>query len=198
MKPTLLRIPPAHFSASRWSGGVTNEIAIGPAGARYADRDFLWRVSSATVELEASDFTPLPDYLRFLATLEGTITLFHHGADPIFLSPGKVHRFDGGAPTRSQGACVDFNLMLRKDACRGELRYLRLAEGGRLRLTPSLDCGTRLPILVVYCAEGDGSLSIDGSAVSFVQGEAAMAEQAVPLLQCNGASAFLICEILER
>ena len=31
-----------------------------PQGALYADRDFLWRLSSATVDLDESDFTPSP------------------------------------------------------------------------------------------------------------------------------------------
>ena len=42
------------FQVSTWSGGKTIQIAISPEGAAYADRDFLWRVSSATVELDES------------------------------------------------------------------------------------------------------------------------------------------------
>ena len=42
----------ADYRSSRWSGGTTTELAIAPAGADYGARDFLWRVSSATVELE--------------------------------------------------------------------------------------------------------------------------------------------------
>ena len=34
---------------------------------------------------------------------------------------------DGGAATESQGRCRDFNLMLRKGLCRGELRPIRFA-----------------------------------------------------------------------
>ena len=41
----------------------------------YVDRDFLWRLSSATVEDAESDFTALPDYERLISTLEGTIEL---------------------------------------------------------------------------------------------------------------------------
>ena len=37
-----------------WSGGTTTQLAIAPEGAVYADRDFLWRLSSAKVELEHS------------------------------------------------------------------------------------------------------------------------------------------------
>ena len=47
------------FETSRWAGGITTQLAIGPAGAQYPNRDFLWRISSAQVELEHSVFTNL-------------------------------------------------------------------------------------------------------------------------------------------
>ena len=65
----------ADYVTTSWSGGTTTQLAIAPEGAVYADRDFLWRLSSATVELDHSDFTPLPDYNRFLSVLEGEIQL---------------------------------------------------------------------------------------------------------------------------
>ena len=43
------KLRPADYIVSVWSGGTTTQIAIAPEGARYAERDFLWRVSSATV-----------------------------------------------------------------------------------------------------------------------------------------------------
>ena len=63
------------YRVSRWSGGETREFLLFPDGASYAGRDFLWRVSSATVELAESDFTPLPDYRRFLTPLSGALRL---------------------------------------------------------------------------------------------------------------------------
>ena len=75
------------YVVSAWSGGTTTQLAIYPENAVYADRDFLWRVSSATVDLEDSDFTPLPDYDRLIATLEGEIVLTHNGGAPLRLRP---------------------------------------------------------------------------------------------------------------
>ena len=43
------------YVVSNWSGGKTIQIAIAPEGAVYADRDFLWRVSSATADLDESN-----------------------------------------------------------------------------------------------------------------------------------------------
>ena len=42
----------------------------------YADRDFIYRVSSATVDLEVSDFTALPDYNRLISVLDGDLDMF--------------------------------------------------------------------------------------------------------------------------
>ena len=72
----------AGYVTTSWSGGTTTQLAIAPEGAVYGDRDFLWRISSATVELDHSDFTPLPDYHRFLAVLEGEIKLKINGDQP--------------------------------------------------------------------------------------------------------------------
>lgn len=197
MNATIRLLAPAEYRSTRWSGGTTTQIAIAPAGAEYAKRDFLWRVSSATVELPASDFTPLPDYERFLSTLRGTIRLTHGAGEALELSPSSVHRFDGGAPTRSEGLCTDFNLMLRKGRCTGQMVCLGLAEGGGVRLGYSLKAPDAKRVFLAYCAEGDGELSAEGTSVRFAKGEAALAENTEPLLRSGAASAFLICEIAE-
>ena len=136
----------ADYVTTSWSGGTTTQLAIAPEGAVYADRDFLWRLSSATVELDHSDFTPLPDYNRFLSVLEGEIQLKIDTDEPVPVSPGKVVAFDGGVPVESWGQCVDFNLMVRKGKAQGAVNVL------------SGDCETSwLPEpgdLAVYCAAG--------------------------------------------
>ena len=50
---------------------ATTELSIAPENGNYQSRDFLWRLSSATVELEESTFTSLPDFDRIILTLEG-------------------------------------------------------------------------------------------------------------------------------
>lgn len=195
MNATIRQIVSADYDTTRWSGGTTTQIAISPAGARYADRDFLWRVSSATVELDASDFTPLPDYERFLSTLQGSIHVSHDGGGPLALTPGNIHRFDGGAATRSEGICTDFNLMLRKGRCSGEMRCLHLGEHGAAKLSRTAGPESGRHTFLVYCAEGDGELSMDGEAVRFSKGEAVQAENGEPLLRSGGAAVFMLCEM---
>ena len=125
--PNWIKQGPEDYETTVWSGGTTTQLAIAPSGARYARRDFLWRVSSATVETEESDFTPLPDYERLIATLRGEIRLRHNDGPPILLRPLEVHRFSGADQTRSRGRCRDFNLMLRRGRADGSMEALMLS-----------------------------------------------------------------------
>ena len=162
---------PADYAVSAWSGGVTTQLAIAPEGARYADRSFLWRVSSATVELEESDFTPLPDYRRLIATLEGEIELRHRGGAPLRLRPCEVHAFDGADDTHAFGRCRDFNLMLRKGEADGEMEALPLQVGCR-ELAADPRGGERLLFCVRGCCRVEGG----GDAARLQPGESLLTE----------------------
>ena len=153
---------PADYTVSDWSGGRTVQLSIGPEGERYADRKFLWRISSATVELETSEFTALPDYERLIAPIRGEMILSHNGGEEILLRPFDVHRFDGADLTISKGKCTDFNLMLRKGKVTGEMRAIRLGSGGQQRITPEMPGDT----VLLYLAEGTARVRAVGGAVS--------------------------------
>lgn len=153
---------PADYTVSEWSGGRTVQLSIGPEGERYADRKFLWRISSATVELETSEFTALPDYERLIAPIRGEMILSHNGGEEILLRPFDVHRFDGADITISKGKCTDFNLMLRKGKVTGEMRAIRLGSGGQQRITPEMPGDT----VLLYLAEGTARVQAVGGAVN--------------------------------
>ena len=143
---TLTHLTGKDYTTTRWSGGTTTELLIRPRGAAYGQRAFLCRISSATVELEESTFTALPDYTRLIATLEGTITLAHDGGEPLTLAPYTVHTW--ASETVSHGRCRDFNLMLRKGQATGSLRALQVTGTVACPLSP----GAQTALL--YCAEG--------------------------------------------
>ena len=103
-----------NFSVSAWSGGQTKELAIYPRGQKYIDRDFIWRLSSATIETEESDFTRLPDYDRVLMVLDGEVVLEYNGERVAKCGTLEQDSFDGAWKTKSYGRITDFNLMVRK------------------------------------------------------------------------------------
>jgi len=139
-------LTPKDYKVSQWSGGTTTEIFIWPEGASYAAREFTLRISSATVDLEESDFTALPGVMRYIVPLQGGFTLTHPGQMPIVMAPlDTPYRFSGHADTHCVGRATDFNLMLKgvegvMDVCRETapvlpgFTCLYAPEGGCVRL----------------------------------------------------------------
>jgi environmental stress-induced protein Ves len=182
------RLCPADYKTTEWSGGRTTQIAIAPEGADYARRDFLWRVSSATVELEESDFTALPDYRRLIATLEGEICLRHNGGAALRLPPLRVHAFDGADATHSTGRCRDFNLMLRRDAAEGEMEILTPAEDER-ELAGDPRGGEQL----LFCVRGCCRAESGGDTALLEPGDSLLTKADRPLqLRCEAEGLLLI------
>lgn len=193
MAPTLTLLTPADYVTTTWSGGTTTQLAIAPEGAVYAERDFLWRVSSAAVELDESDFTALPDYRRFISTVRGDMTLSHNGGDELTLHPGDVHEFDGADDTHSRGRCTDFNLMLRKGRADGDMRALRLAAG-EVPFTP--DEGTQTVLL--FCASGACRVRCGDAECRAAEGETALVRNAggaVLTLSCAEDTMLFIAQM---
>lgn len=118
---TILHLRSDDFKTALWSGGTTTELYLYPPTGSYAARDFLIRISSATVDLDESDFTPLPGVERFITPLEGSFTLSHPGVPGVKLVPlSAPYRFSGDIPTHCVGKATDFNIMLH--GCQGHMQ----------------------------------------------------------------------------
>ena len=103
-----------NYRTGAWSGGTTTELFIYPENADYAARQFLFRISSATVDLEESDFTPLAGVERYITPLAGHFTLEHPDGTKVEMGPlSAPYRFSGEIPTHCIGTVTDFNLMLK-------------------------------------------------------------------------------------
>jgi environmental stress-induced protein Ves len=96
---------------SQWSGGTTTQLAIFPETATYDQRNFLFRISTAKVLTEESEFTSLPGFSRSIMILEGNLTLNHEGHYSKVLQKFCADSFYGGWKTTSSGKVTDFNLM---------------------------------------------------------------------------------------
>jgi environmental stress-induced protein Ves len=108
------------FPISVWSGGTSTELFIYPPNSNYALRDFQFRLSTATVDIEESDFTSLPGVSRKLMILDGEIDISHDDLPARKLKKFEVENFTGDRKTRSKGKCKDFNLMTQGNTV-GEL-----------------------------------------------------------------------------
>lgn len=187
----LTHLTPADYVTTSWSGGTTTQLTIAPAGAVYADRDFLWRVSSATVELDESDFTALPDYRRYISTVRGEMVLSHNGGAELTLRPGDVHDFDGGDDTHSRGRCKDFNLMLRKGRANGSMSSLRLTAGSH-GFTPEAD----MECVLLFCAAGGALVRRGGESCRVAAGESVLTDGGAPLtLDCAEDTLLMVAQM---
>lgn len=122
MKSYIIKSEENH-KVSQWGGGKTSEVFIYPQDSDYALRNFSFRLSSATIEIEQSDFTELPGFQRYLMPIVGTIEIKHENQDKKELKTFEMDYFDGGCQTTAFGQCVDFNLMLR-NGWQGELTHI--------------------------------------------------------------------------
>lgn len=167
----LALISPKDFSVSHWAGGKTTQLYIYPTTADYGKRDFLFRVSSATVECEHSDFTLLPNIKRIIMVLKGQLQLHYGEHGECHLLPYQQDTFDGGWNTSSDGQATDFNLMLQHGTD-GSLSVVDLAPSRSHTF-----CNTA-SLLLLYAAEGScqcfgegQSLSVSTGSLAVISGE---------------------------
>jgi len=109
--------------------GVTEELALWPAGAALQRGDFDWRISCAAVD-EAGPFSGFPGFDRVLVVTSGAGLRLQHGTrTPIVrVRPLVPHRFSGDWPTTATllgGPVNDFNVLTRRGIVQAELTVLR-------------------------------------------------------------------------
>lgn len=115
------------YSVSEWTGGKTTELCIYPKTSKYSDRNFMWRISAATVDIEESTFTNLPGFSRQLMVTDGETVLEHEGKYKVTLKPFEKDTFMGAWVTKSYGKASDFNLMT-SEACSGNIEVLTVKD----------------------------------------------------------------------
>lgn len=117
-----VHLTPADARRVPWRNGrgVTEELAIGPAGATFEAGDFAWRVARAGV-VEDGPFSAFPGFDRVLVVTEGAgLRLVHGDAPPTTLPPRVAHRFRGDEPTSAAlvaGPVRDLNVLARRGVC---------------------------------------------------------------------------------
>lgn len=112
-----------------WASGESTEIFLYPEYGDYGKRDFTWRVSTATVTDETSNFTALSGIKRWIMPLNAQMKLKHsnnlRSIFEITLKPFQPHGFRGDWDTACFGKATDFNLMF-KDGAHGLIKHAKL------------------------------------------------------------------------
>lgn len=108
-----------------WTSGTSTELFIHPSNGSFAERDFIFRISTATVESEVSIFTHFAGITRHLMILKGELELIHVDRYTKTLSVFEQDTFSGEWDTKAHGKVTDFNLMLKGSAT-GKLIHIGL------------------------------------------------------------------------
>lgn len=124
----LIRLSEAPASRWRNGGGVTRELAAGPARA-----DWTWRISVADVAADGP-FSYFPGVQRWFAVVRGNgVRLAVDGAAREVVADSAPFEFDGAVNVDSwllAGPTQDLNLMVHRDRATGLMT--RLAGPGRV------------------------------------------------------------------
>lgn len=103
-----------HFSdltPTTWSGGLTYEYLISPPNASYALKQFAFRLSSATIEVETSTFTQFEGFHRYLIMIDAPLVILHNGIKKS-IAPQQLFSFDSNDTVQSFSKGSDFNFMV--------------------------------------------------------------------------------------
>jgi len=141
-----------------WASGTSTEIFIHPPNGSFAERNFLFRISTATVAAEESTFTFFKGITRHLMVLKGNLELIHKGRYTKQLGPYEQDVFSGEWNTFSKGKVTDFNLMLKAGAT-GSLTHHHIETGSDASFIATTDH------YFLYLASGTATLSNGNMAI---------------------------------
>lgn len=103
---------------SKWGGGTTREMFIYPQNSTLENRDFIFRISSATININHSVFTDFNGFKRYIIPLNGELQIKHENSTNILLKTNTLYIFDGGRETESMHTneqLQDFNIIVNKN-----------------------------------------------------------------------------------
>ncbi|MBS1782075.1 MAG: HutD family protein [Bacteroidetes bacterium] len=138
----------------KWASGTSTEIFIFPNKASFAERNFMFRISTATVEAEESTFTHFAGITRHLMILKGEMELKHETQYTKHLKAFDQDTFSGEWNTSSIGRVTDFNLMLQ-NGIKGSLTHQFITKGEKLSIQSNSDFS------FVFLAKGTATYKAD-------------------------------------
>lgn len=186
--PTIWTAPGGH-RVMLWKNGLgeTLEVARYPEGSSL--EAFEWRISVAPVVADGA-FSVYPGVARTIVVVEGAgMELSLAGGTMHVLRPGVPFSFDGGTTVVGRlidGPVRDFNVMVRRDRCTGELM---LCEGP---VAIALSGAT----LVAFAVSGAWDIEADADAGRLEPGASVLTTAAVLAVRPQDAGTRLAIAVL--
>ena len=159
------------LSTSKWSGGTTTQLYIYPENELYENRNFKFRISSAKVDLEESNFTKLPNIKRKIMILDGKLKLIHENHHDIILEKFDQDTFYGHWNTKSYGKVTDFNLMLNENT-NGIIEHVNLENEKTIVYNNNVEYGNLTEVF--YIVKGKINISVNNECELLEAGDVAI------------------------
>ena len=153
------------LTTTTWQGGTTTQLYIYPENASYLERNFDFRISTAKVESETSQFTSLPNVHRKLMVLDGSIIINHEGQHSKKLAKFDLDTFEGNWKTSAIGTCTDFNLMSTNNN-EGNIEAFQLAKNQDLLIHKEVNSKW----LILYIYTGKINIEIEDKPITIDEG----------------------------
>jgi len=169
MKTHLLK--KSDFAHSSWAGGETTQLFIYPYESDFKSRKFDFRISTATVKIEESDFTSLSGFSRKLMVLDGEILLKHKNHHIVKLKKFEVDNFEGSWETKCIGTCEDFNI-ITKSGIASELYHLNVCNNELIKLKYN----NKTSFISIYVFKGSIELNISNISQKIEEGNLLLIE----------------------
>ena len=117
-------IPFQSVFASTWSGGKTYQFYIYPEQSSYSELNFIYRISSATIDLNESTFTRFKGYKRYLVMLDNDLKVQHNKIYKVF-NKHEVFEFDSQDEVLSYSKGTDFNFMIAHEFDKTQIKIAK-------------------------------------------------------------------------
>lgn len=160
--------------------GSTEQIDINPAGARFPEGDFLWRLSSAHVGA-SGPFSVFPGCDRLLVVLNGQ-GLSLNGKT---MGPFTPFQFSGEESIQAdllQDAVVDLGLIYRRDKVRAEMSVVQIPAMASQEISATSGSA------YLYCVSGE----VNCEKQVLTEGDSCFVENTNLVACCAGTSALII------
>lgn len=155
---------------SKWSGGTSQQYYVYPENTTYAERNFAFRISVATAELDtAMSYSYLPGITRHLVMLEGVSRVTHVGQYEVVMHPyEEIDVFDGSWSSSAIGKVTDLNLMLTKGS-NGKMTVIE--NSGEVWAENMCERPTGLQHTALFCGAERAVIVIGGVITELFKGD---------------------------
>jgi environmental stress-induced protein Ves len=126
-------LPKKDCKASIWSGGLTYEYMIYPKTANYTDKDFIFRISSATIEGIPSEFTKFKGYHRYLVMLDNSLHIEVNKEKKVY-EKYEIMEFNSDDDVISYTKGIDFNWMVSEKIRHHKLKITKSNENSNAQI----------------------------------------------------------------